>query len=374
MNNNVQVFFELLKAGLWEKDVQLLSFGHIDFNAVKQCADDQSVVGLIAAGMEHVRDVEVAKQNVLQIVGQTLQIEQRNMVMNRFIGVLTENMREAGISSVLVKGQGIAQCYERPLWRSSGDVDLLLDAENYEKAKEFLTPVATAVDEEDKGRLHFGITIDSWLVELHGTLHANHHAQMDRLLDEVQRNVFQKGNVRVWRNDVVDVLLPAPNEDVIFVFAHILQHFFRGGIGLRQICDWCRLLWTYRLDIDKKLLGTRLNRMGMMAKWKAFAAFAVYYLEMPMDAMPLFSDEIKWKKKAKRILFLILESGNFGQGRDQSYKENHSAFVSNIISFWVYTKYNMIQFSIFPWDAVKGWYTTIAKGIKARIRGKKNYD
>ena len=37
--------------------------------------------------------------------------------MNYFIGVMTEKMTEAGIRSVLVKGQGGARCCERPLWR-----------------------------------------------------------------------------------------------------------------------------------------------------------------------------------------------------------------------------------------------------------------
>ena len=37
----------------------------------------------------------------------------------------------------------------------------------------------------------------------------------------------------------VQVFLPAPDEDVVFVFSHILQHFYKEGIGLRQICVWC---------------------------------------------------------------------------------------------------------------------------------------
>lgn len=44
--------------------------------------------------------------------------------------------------------------------------------------------------------------------------------------------------------------MPRAEEDVVYVFAHILQHFFKGGIGLRQICDWCRLLYTYRDSLN----------------------------------------------------------------------------------------------------------------------------
>lgn len=131
MDKNQQAFFALLR-GLWEKEVRLAPYGEIDFSAVLDLAEEQSVVGLLAAGIEHVVDGKPQKKNVLQFIGRTVQLEQRNQAMNYFIGVLVEKMREAGIYTVLVKGQGVAQCYERPLWRSCGDVDFFLDDENYE--------------------------------------------------------------------------------------------------------------------------------------------------------------------------------------------------------------------------------------------------
>lgn len=78
--------------------------------------------------------------------------------------------------------------------------------------------------------------------------------------ERVQRDIFENGGVRVWRNDGVDVLLSSPDNDVMIVFTHFLQHFFVGGVGLRQICDWCRLLWTYRDSIDRGLLEQRRTK------------------------------------------------------------------------------------------------------------------
>ncbi len=77
----------------------------------------------MAAGIEHITDGKPQKKDVLQFIGRTVQLEQRNQAMNCFIGVTVEKMREAGIYTLLVKEQGVAQCYERPLWRACGDVD-----------------------------------------------------------------------------------------------------------------------------------------------------------------------------------------------------------------------------------------------------------
>ena len=48
---NQKTFFELLRAGLWEKDVQLLPNKDIVFSAIMRLAEEQSIVGLVAAGL-----------------------------------------------------------------------------------------------------------------------------------------------------------------------------------------------------------------------------------------------------------------------------------------------------------------------------------
>ena len=368
VDKNQQAFLELLRAGLWEKEVRLSPYKDIDFSAIMKLAEEQSVVGLVAAGLEQVSDVKVPQQWALQFAGQTIQLEQRNKAMNAFIAKLTSRLREEDIYTLLVKGQGIAQCYERPLWRACGDVDLFLSLDNYRKVQKTLIPIAYDIEKENPNNLHQAMTIDGWCVELHGTLRSQLGKRIDRVIDEVQEDVFFGGNVRSWDNNGVQVFLPSTNNDTIFIFTHILQHYFGGGIGLRQICDWCRLLYTYRDSLNHKLLESRLRKMRLLPHWKAFAALAVDTLGMPVEAMPLYSDREIWHKKGDRILSLILESGNFGHGRDQSYKKKYPKFIEYAISFWVFTRYGFKQFVIFPSDAVRGWMRTIFLGVKAKMK------
>ena len=49
-NKNQEVFFELVKACLLGKEVQLSQYGDFDFNEIYRLAQEQSVVGLVAAG------------------------------------------------------------------------------------------------------------------------------------------------------------------------------------------------------------------------------------------------------------------------------------------------------------------------------------
>lgn len=84
-----------------------------------------------------------------------------------------------------MKGQGIAQCYEMPLWRACGDVDLFLNEENYRKAVQVLRPIASPIDEENTYNKHLAMTIDGWAVELHGTLRSELWRRLDKEIDRV---------------------------------------------------------------------------------------------------------------------------------------------------------------------------------------------
>ena len=362
MHCNSLSFFELLRAGLWEKDVELWEYGTTDFAEIMQLAEEQSVVGLVTAGLERVVDVKVPQDWTFQFIGSTLQMEQRNKGMNAFIDKLIGELRQHGVYALIVKGQGIAQCYERPLWRACGDVDLLLSADNYSAAKEILITLASSVEEEDKKRKHLGLVIDGWVVELHGTLHTRQLPKVNKVVDEAQIAVFNEGKVRPWMIGRTQVFLPAPDEDVVFVFSHIIQHFFGGGIGLRQICDWCRLLWTYRAALDCELLEKRIKKMRMMTEWKAFAALAVNYLGIPVDAMPLYDS--RFTGKGSKVLDYVLKYGNFGHNRDNSYRNSQSFIVRSIGSLLRYTKDTFNYIAIFPIDSLKVWCRMVARGLK----------
>lgn len=368
-DNTIEAFFALVRAGLWSDGNQEIRIdGTTDWNEVYELTQEQSVLGLVFAGLEH-SDIKPPKELLLQWIGEVQLTEQRNKAMNVYIAELIEEMRSQGIYTLLVKGQGLAQCYNRPNWRSSGDVDLLLSKDNYEKAKAFILPKGVLTEPEEAGKKHLAMQVGQWAVELHGTLRGGLSARVDRMLDKVQYEIFYGGRVRSWMNGKTQVFLPAANEDVVYVFAHILQHFYKGGIGLRQICDWCRMLWTYKETLNYDLIETRIKQMGLMSEWKAFGAFAVEFLGMPVDAMPLYSADAKWKKKANRICAFIMEVGNMGQNRDMSYYQDKSYFMQKVLSMgrrcgdlWRHAK-------IFPLDSVKFFPSIMFNGIMSAVRG-----
>ena len=386
---NIAAFFALLRAGLWEDaGLPLTAYGlpesgdEVDWSKVLNMAEEQSVVGLIAAGIERFLDKPsgkaerkvhgaplVPKPMALQFIGRTVQLEQRNQAMNYFIGVLVEKMREAGIYTVLVKGQGVAQSYERPLWRACGDVDFFLSDDNYERAKAFLTPLASEVESEYKGSKHLGMTIDPWVVELHGSMRMGLPRRINDVLDEIQKETFSGGNVRTWDNNGTTVFMLGKENDAVYVFAHFFNHFYKGGLGLRQICDWCRLLWTYRETLDVNKVESLIRRMGLVSEWKAFAALAVNDLGMPAEAMPMYDNAANWSRKAERIKAFVMSVGNFGHNRDMSYYGRYPFLVRKCISMGQRVGDLLNHARIFPLDSLRFLPAMLVNGVRSAVRG-----
>ena len=374
-DNNTDTFLELVRRGLWGDDAGdfnaniNLNHDKADWDEVYRLAEEQSVQGLVLTGLEHFNS-KPPQDLLLQMIGEQQMIEQQNSAMNAFIAKLIEKLSKEGVYAVLVKGQGVAQCYEKPFWRSCGDVDLLLDEVNYEKAKKVLLPICGVAKTENATVKHFPLEIDAWTVELHGTLNTGLSSRIDKEQTVIQEMMFEDGEVRTWKNGQTEVYLPSADIDVIFIFCHLIKHFYKGGLGLRQICDWCRLLWTYRESLNYGLLESRIRKIGLMSEWIAFGTFAVDYLGMPEEAMPFFNHNanlnLHWK--AERILVFVLESGNFGSNRERCEKSNHF-IVRKIYSLGRRCNDIWRHSRLFPLDSMRFFGGIIFNGLQYALKG-----
>lgn len=359
-------FLSLVQGGLWGRrnnnTNRLLNLDRtIDWHDVYRLAREQTVQGLVLAGVE-CSDEKPPKEFLLQWIGEVQLLEQRNKELNGFVAELIDGLRKENVYCLLVKGQGVAQCYEKPLWRESGDIDLLLTEVDYKRTKTLLTPMADEVHIENEKNMHLSMNMKGYVVELHGKMPFLLSKRVDRVIDDTLEDSLRKGGVMAWKLGEKDVLLPNPDSHIFIVFTHFLHHFFIEGVGLRQICDWCRSLYTYRDSLDCELLESRIKAMGLISEWKAFASLAVDTLGMPKEAMPLY--DRRFVEKGRKVLKLVLKAGNFGHNKDLSYRVRYKGFVYKLISL-CRRFYDFCFFvTIFPIDAPRFYITYVTRKIK----------
>ena len=96
-NNNITAFYSLIRAGLWaDVDVHLDLNKKVDWDEVYQLAEEQSVIGLVLAGLEH-SIVKPPQELLLQWIGEVQMLEQQNKAMTQVVRKLVDKMRGAEI-------------------------------------------------------------------------------------------------------------------------------------------------------------------------------------------------------------------------------------------------------------------------------------
>ena len=102
-DKNTRAFLSLVRAGLWENcdEFQVSGFkfqDSVDWEKVYLLAEEQSVVGLVLAGIERLKNanhhLEIDQDLLLQLIGEVQILEQQNKAMNVFVAELIEKLRK----------------------------------------------------------------------------------------------------------------------------------------------------------------------------------------------------------------------------------------------------------------------------------------
>ena len=107
-----RALFCLLRAGLWEREIDDLSpfpLTEAEWKNVHQMAVRQTVTGIVFRGLDYLpEDLLPNDMLMMRWVASVDSIEQRNQKMNAVLGSLQQAMVQNDLHPVLLKGQGVA--------------------------------------------------------------------------------------------------------------------------------------------------------------------------------------------------------------------------------------------------------------------------
>ena len=370
MTKSEILFLELLKAGLWSDagyEFQTANFklgipnDSDTWNEIYRLAQMQTVAGIVtdgitAAGTDH---VQIPKELKIKMIQDVVRIEKKNEKMNIFLPQLVRELEKNGLYSWLLKGQGVAQYYPHPNHRHCGDIDLYFHSfEDYEAAVNLLLPYNPTAYKKDE------LVINGITVELHHEIVARTNRKLQKNFNIWMQHTKQ-GEPKDQREKSV---LPPVAFDSVYIFIHMMRHYFEGGIGLRQVSDWMRFQHMHRAQIDREKLRADLKMLGVTRIWQVFGAMAVDFLGCPQDSMPLY--DRKYTRDGAMILQYILRSGNFGFYDDRLQNRPRNFYLGKLYSFWGQTQMILRNLRMFPEESLRA-LPVLVKGGMRRVKHKK---
>ena len=363
-------FLELYRSGIWEKPVKEEIFdGSTDWETIKDLMLAQTVIGVCTNVISKLPAQLKPNQNIyFNLIMLTSNIEQANKAMNNLLIELFDVCEKLNIKAFLLKGQAVAQCYPKPLLRQSGDIDLLfLETGEYKKAVDELHKYfSVPMTEVDPDRPHALFICKDIVVELHGDIHGAINRKAMKNTMTWTKRMFAQNPSLICNIGEAKVVLPPVHFDALFIFLHAARHYFGSAVGLRQLSDWMRYLYTHKDDINRTELLKDIEYLGLTKVWSVFATMAVDYLGCPEEVMPLYNN--RYKKDAKRLLRYILDSGNFGYHDKRIQTTSKNLFVQRFIAMKGHLEMQFRNIVTFPEESLYGIPFFFKDGFKRFIK------
>ena len=177
---------------------------------------------------------------------------------------ISEAFNSHNIDFFLVKGPVISQYYAWPALRTMGDVDIVVHAEDRQRAHELMTELSfkTAAKAQDREWQYYKNGLE---YELHDRLIYEEISNRDHI------EAFFQDPWQYVNNGELD-----PSYHFLFLLVHLRKHFMNSGVGFRQFMDLAlmaqkeeRLNWPWIEEClgALELLPFATTCFGFIKRW-----------------------------------------------------------------------------------------------------------
>lgn len=314
MNQQERLYLTLLSASLWQQPVDADLFVGIDMEVWQELlklSDAQRTTAFLTDSILSLPEqLQPPRTLRLKLLLQCEKIEKANRRLNELLAHIEWEYRLLNCPFVLLKGQGVALCYPRPLRRTPGDLDLFLYRRgDYETTRRWIEEKGFPCEQESLK--HLGFNIGALHVENHRLMATFDRPKFDCRFREEEQRLVARGEWYSARIGGTVVQLLPPTFNASFLFIHLFHHYIHAGVSTRQLSDWLLLLSKHRNEIDKLEAARMLERLGLSRPASLFASAAVHYLGASPEIFPL--SPAPFTSTVEKVMGDILQGAHFGR-------------------------------------------------------------
>lgn len=214
------LFFELLQIALGTRDNLSRVPNRIEWMALYQESEKQSILGIMLDGLERLPDEQRPPKDVLlQWIGFVQVIEQNTIAMAKASSEAVEYFRGKGFACTLLKGAAVGRYYSNPNRRQSGDIDVWLDSGReriYEFARKF-----------DKDGKLYGVNYQHIHFHLFDDIPLEVHIWPSCLSNPLHNKRFHQ--FCAIHHPVMGQSMPSLTFDRVFILMHCYDHMLSCG-------------------------------------------------------------------------------------------------------------------------------------------------
>ncbi len=218
-------------------------------------------------------------------------------------------LTEVGIGYTIIKGFACSLYYNDPLLRLIGDVDFLVNPEDFDRAEALLiekgfTPVKST-GESHKVFLYKGCRYE---------MHYEPAGIPSGVVGDVTKELLKDtvASAHSYTTEFGTIKVPDSFHHGLIILLHMCHHLNGEGIGLRHLCDWAVFVNSISREDFCELFEEALKSIGLWHFACVLTALCVEYLGCSPEIMAEKIDEAS----LRAYMLDIIKGGNFGQKDD----------------------------------------------------------
>jgi len=360
-----EIYLELLRAALWEREVDISVFiGEWKWKVLLNAFRKHDLLGVVANVIILLPEkVKPSMQEMALVYNYLGSLIQSHRQLNRRLDDIMPRLKAVGCQPALLKGQGLSVLYPKTCVRACGDLDIYVGEDKLKDAIKVVNSMATPEElahakEHDTER-HYQIVIDGIIYEIHPTVGEAGNGRYEKEFESVAKQYldtlkYEVVSLPVSAEEKVDIEVLALEFNVWYVFNHLVDHLCDSGVGYRQFCDWMMVVRKFgifrnsgslefwnsgslefgnsgireggnsgvrelggaenpeiRKSRDPEIhLSQTLRKVGLLRAWKILGGILVYQLGLPKEEFPLFDERLA-KKSQGFIVDDMLDGARF---------------------------------------------------------------
>ena len=291
-----ETLLTLLRASLFGEKLDkkaLRTLSVEDWKRLVSLAQQHNIVPLVCDGLAGGRDV-VSARVFSQIVGLTVISEDKYDERQKVVEELGLLFAEHNIPFMVLKGYGISLYYPTPTHRTFSDVDMYSFGQYREADRVLHERLGITID--DDVHHHTTCVYEGVLIENHydiiNTVQHKSNARFEQILKAEATD-----GVRDVQLGNVNIQLPSPMFNALFLMRHMAMHYAAERVSLRHLCDWALFVKAEHQNIDWERVNAIYEQFNMKRFADAITGICIDNLGLSAEYIPNVQRDTKLESR-----------------------------------------------------------------------------
>lgn len=234
----------------------------------------------------------------------------RNQKNLQVQSMILNSLEKANIPCAVIKGSTVSVNYPEPMLRTLGDVDILVNVEDYEKTIELLCGDEYENEAAEDHQFHYKYTIQGVAIEIHKSVTEYTNDEYGKRVEAFMSNALNRTETK----QIDEFSFPSLTNEyqAATLLLHTQRHFFENRLPIRMLCDWAMFVQSVEAEEWDDVVYPFVLEMGLDQLCDALTSVCNAYLGIECEY------KVKSNVDNKAIEVLIEEFLNCGVIKDEN--------------------------------------------------------